>query len=79
MSGTTIKTIRARQVYTNRGNPGIEATAVCENGAKGIAMCTSGVSVGTHEVRFQFDGNKKFNGKSVMGAVSNVNNIISLR
>lgn len=77
MSGTTIKTICARQVYTNRGNPGIEATAVCENGAKGIAMCTSGVSVGTHEVRFQFDGNKKFNGKSVMGAVSNVNNIIS--
>ena len=68
MSGTLIKTIHARQVYTNRGNPGVEATVVCENGATGVAMCTSGISVGTHEVRFNFDGGTKFNGKGVMGA-----------
>ena len=77
MSGTEIKTIHARQVYTNRGNPGVEATVVCENGATGTAMCTSGVSVGTHEVRFNFDGGTKFNGKGVMGAVNNVNTIIA--
>lgn len=77
MSGTAIKSIHARQVYTNRGNPGVEATVVCENGATGIAMCTSGISVGTHEVRFNYDGGPRFNGKGVMGAVNNVNNIIA--
>lgn len=77
MTGTAIRTIRARQVYTNRGNPGVEATVVCENGAEGIAMCTSGISVGTHEVRFNFDGGTRFKGKGVMGAVNNVNNIIA--
>ena len=60
MTGTAIRSIHARQVYTNRGNPGVEATVVCENGAEGTAMCTSGISVGTHEVRFNFDHDKRF-------------------
>ena len=59
MNGTTIKSITAHQVYTNRGNPGVEARVTTENGAIGRAMCTSGVSVGTHEIRFQFDGGTK--------------------
>lgn len=77
MSGTAIKSIHARQVYTNRGNPGVEATVICENGAEGTAMCTSGVSVGTHEVRFNFDGGTRFHGKGVMGVVGNVNAVIA--
>lgn len=77
MTGTAIRSIHARQVYTNRGNPGVEATVVCENGAEGTAMCTSGISVGTHEVRFNFDHDKRFNGNGVMGAMNNVNNVIA--
>ena len=46
MSGTAITSIHARQVYTNRGNPGVEAVVTTENGAVGRAMCTSGISVG---------------------------------
>ena len=56
MSGTAITSIHARQVYTNRGNPGVEAVVTTENGAVGRAMCTSGISVGTHEIVFSFDG-----------------------
>ena len=77
MSGTAITSIHARQVYTNRGNPGVEAVVTTENGAVGRAMCTSGISVGTHEIVFSFDGGEKFRGKGVMGAVNNVNNIIA--
>lgn len=77
MSGTAIRSIHARQVYTNRGNPGVEATVLCENGAEGTALCTSGISVGTHEVRFSFDGGARFNGKGVLGAVHNVNSVIA--
>ena len=77
MSGTTIISVKARQVYTNRGNPGVEAVVTTENGAVGRAMCTSGISIGTHEVDFTFDGGEKFRGKGVMHAVNNVNNVIA--
>lgn len=77
MNGTTIKSITAHQVYTNRGNPGVEAIVTTENGAVGRAMCTSGVSVGTHEIRFQFDGGTKFRGKGVQCAADRINNEIA--
>ena len=77
MSGSAIISIKARQVYTNRGLPGVEAVVTTENGAVGRGMCTSGVSVGTHEISFSFDGGPRFNGKGVMHAVRNVNEIIA--
>jgi len=76
-TGTLIKSVRARQVYTNRGNPGVEAVVETENGAVGRAMCTSGVSMGSHEVEFTFDGGSRFRGKGVMKAVNNVNTVIA--
>jgi len=77
MSRTTIKSVSARQVYTKRGHPGVEALVVTESGAKASAICTSGISIGSHEVPFQFDGGTKFRGKGVMNAVDNVNKIIA--
>lgn len=77
MTGTTITSVRAHQVYTNRGTPGVEAIVTTENGAAGRGMCTSGVSVGTHEIAFAFDGGERFRGRGVMGAVNNVNTIIA--
>lgn len=76
-TGSLIQSVRARQVYTNRGTPGVEAVVTTENGAVGRAMCTSGVSVGSHEVEFTFDGGTRFRGKGVMNAVRNVNEIIA--
>ena len=35
-TGTRIRSIHAFQVYTNRGNPGVEAVVKTENGAVGI-------------------------------------------
>lgn len=72
---TLIKSVKARQVYSNRGKPGVEAVITTENGAVGRAMCTSGVSVGTHEVDFAFDGGKKFGGKGVRCVADRINTI----
>ena len=77
MYGTLITKVKARQVYTNRGKPGIEVTVTTENGAVGKGMCTSGISIGTHEVDFAFDGGKKFGGKGVGRALDSVNNVIA--
>ncbi len=76
MSDSKIVSVRAQQVYTKRGHPGIEAIVKTADGSEGRGMCTSGISIGTHEVKFTFDGGEKWKGKGVMGAVKNVNEII---
>jgi len=76
-SGATIVSVTARQVYSDRGHPGIEATVKTENGAVGIAGCTAGISVGQHEVEFAYDGGTKWRGRGVQKAVDNVNRIIA--
>lgn len=77
MFGTMITSVSARQVYTNRGKPGVEVVVTTENGAQGRAMCTSGVSIGTHEVDFSFDGGNKFGGKGVTRAAEKVSTVIA--
>jgi enolase len=76
-SGTAIVSVQARQVFSDRGHPGVEATVKTENGAQGVAICTAGVSVGTHEVEFAYDGGKKWRGKGVMRAVNAANELIA--
>ena len=75
--GTAIVEVRARQVYTDRGHPGIQATVVTEGGARGTAIVTAGVSVGKYEVPFAYDGGTKWRGRGVMRAVDAVNDLIA--
>ena len=77
MSRTTIVSVYAQEVYTDRIHPGVEAVVKTENGSIGRALCTSGVSIGTHEVAFNFDTGTRFRGKGVLGAVENVNKVIA--
>jgi enolase len=74
--GSTIVAVAARQIFSDRGHPGVEATVVTENGAKGVAVVTAGVSVGEHEVQFAYDGGAKWNGRGVLKAVANVTDVI---
>ena len=75
--GSSIKSVMARQVFTERGHPGVEVVVTTENGAAGTAMVTAGVSVGIHEVQFAYDGGTRWKGKGVMKAVHNVNDIVA--
>src|SRR5512136_1961402 len=76
-SGTEIMSITARQIFSDRGHPGVEATVKTNGGAAGVAICTAGISVGTHEVEFAYDGGTKWRGRGVQKAVDNVNRIIA--
>jgi enolase len=76
MSGTTIKKVFARQIM-GRQYPAIHATVITENGATAGAACTAGVSVGTHEVEFAYDGGDRWHGLGVMNAVNQVNELIA--
>lgn len=76
MRGSAIKSVIARQIM-GRNYPMIGAAVTTENGAVGTAVCTAGISVGTHEVRFRYDGGPKWDGKGVMNAVDQVNDVIA--
>ncbi len=74
--GSSIKWVSAREVFSDRGHPGVEATVVTENGAEGVAVVTAGTSVGKYEVKFAYDGGKRWAGLGVTKAVQNIEEVI---
>ena len=73
-----IENIKAREVLDSRGNPTVEAECILENGVRGSAIVPSGASTGEHEALELRDGDKKrYLGKGVLKAVTNVNTIIA--
>jgi len=70
--------IYAREVIDSRGNPTIEVEVETESGAFGRAIVPSGASTGEREaLELRDDDKKRFLGKGVLKAVSNVNEIIA--
>lgn len=73
-----IKNIHARQIIDSRGNPTVEADVTLTDGSFGRAAVPSGASTGKYEAVELRDNNPLlYNGKSVLKAVSNINNTIS--
>jgi len=75
--GSKIESVTAREVFSLHGHPGIEAIVRMDDGASGRAMATAGLSVCEHEVKFVYDGGKRWGGLGVLKAVENVNTIIA--
>ncbi|MGB9793601.1 phosphopyruvate hydratase [Caldisericum exile] len=70
--------VKAREILDSRGNPTVETEIVLESGAVGVAAVPSGKSTGKFEAIELRDGDKsRFNGKGVLNAVKNVNEIIA--
>jgi len=73
-----IKKIKAREILDSRGNPTVEVKVILEDGIVGIAKVPSGASTGVHEALELRDNNpKRYHGKGVLKACSNVNEKIS--
>ncbi len=73
---TRIKSVCAREIISMRGHPGIETTVELEDGSKGTAIVTAGISVGENEVFFIHDGGQRFKGLGLKKAVEIVNTIL---
>ena len=72
--------IRAREVLDSRGNPTIETEVMLEDGTIGRAIVPSGASTGKFEALELRDGDKsRYNGKGVLKAVENVNEVLAPR
>jgi enolase len=73
-----IQHIHARQILDSRGNPTVEVDVHLSDGSMGRAAVPSGASTGVHEAVELRDGNSSFYmGKSVLNAVSHVNQTIA--
>ena len=72
-----IKDIHAREILDSRGNPTIEVDMTLDNGITATASVPSGASTGSREALELRDKDpKRYEGKGVLKAVDNVNNII---
>jgi enolase len=73
-----IAKIVGREIIDSRGNPTVEVDVTLDEGSFARAAVPSGASTGSRESLELRDGDKKrFGGKGVLKAVSNVNNIIA--
>lgn len=69
--------VSAIEILDSRGNPTVKAYVSLDDGSKGFASVPSGASTGSHEATELRDNDpKKYFGKSVQAAVSNVNTTI---
>ena len=72
-----IKTLKAREILDSRGNPTIEVDLVTDLGLFRAAV-PSGASTGIYEaLELRDKDNSRYQGKGVLKACNNVNNIIS--
>lgn len=75
---TTITDVWAREILDSRGNPTVEVEIELEDGTIGRAAVPSGASTGEHEaVELRDDDKGRYNGKGVLKAVENVNDVLS--
>ncbi|MDP3064307.1 MAG: enolase C-terminal domain-like protein [Chloroflexota bacterium] len=76
ISVARIQSVTAREVFSDRGHPGIQAVVTTQGGQRGAANVTAGLSVGKHEVKFAYDGGKRWEGLGVGKAVKAVVEVI---
>ena len=75
--GSKITDVKAREVLDSRGNPTVEVDVWTQDGSTGRGTVPSGASTGIHEALELRDGDmKRFHGKGVLKAISNVIKII---
>jgi len=70
--------IFAREILDSRGNPTVEVDVMLESGYWGRAAVPSGASTGEYEaVELRDENDERYNGKGVLTAVKNINEIIA--
>lgn len=73
-----IKSLKAMEILDSRGNPTVRVFMSLDNGINVSSSVPSGASTGENEAVELRDGDKKrYDGKGVLKAVANVNNIIA--
>ncbi|MDO4790971.1 MAG: phosphopyruvate hydratase [Buchananella hordeovulneris] len=73
----TILAIGGREILDSRGNPTVEVEVILDDGTMARAAVPSGASTGAFEAVERRDGEARYGGKGVQGAVDAVDDIIA--
>ena len=74
----SIQKVSALEILDSRGNPTVSVTVSLSNGITALAGVPSGASTGIREaVELRDSDGKRYNGKGVLKAVANVNQVIA--
>ena len=73
---TFIETVQGTELLDSRGNPTVAATVRLTGGAVASAAVPSGASTGMHEATELRDGGDRYDGKGVLKAVQNVDEVL---
>ena len=74
---SSIQSIRAFEILDSRGNPTVAVKVVLDGGQEAWARVPSGASTGAHEAIELRDGGSRYNGKGVLSACRNINDVIA--
>ena len=79
MADTTIKSVRALEIFDSRGNhPMVRVLLELEDGTKVSSSVPSGASTGEYEaVELRDNDPQRYDGEGALKAVSNVNTLIA--
>jgi enolase len=72
-----ITDVKAQEIFAQRGLLSLHVTVAADDGAVGVSTPESGVSTGTHEMKFLLDGGERYNGLGVRKAAEQVNTVIA--
>lgn len=67
-----IERVHAWEALDSRGNPTVGCAVLLADGSEGEATVPSGASTGTHEAHEQRDGDERYGGRGVAGAVGSL-------
>lgn len=74
---TIIRSVKAKEVYSDRMKSGLFVEVVTSSGAVGQATWSAGLSVGSHEKRALYDGEGRFSGYGQQKAAAFINEKIA--
>lgn len=73
-----VVSVKGREILDSRGNPTVEADILLKDGSFGRASVPSGASTGSLEAyELRDKDNKRYSGRGVLKAVTNINQIIN--
>ena len=72
-----IMDVKAKEIFAQRGLLSLHVTVTADDGAVGVSTPESGVSTGTHEMKFLLDGGERYAGLGVRQAAEQINTVIA--
>lgn len=77
MNPIKIKSVAAREAYSDSGYPAVEVTVTTDSNKTGMANCAENFSTSSHRPAYLYDGGPRFRGFGVTKAAAIINDVVA--